>query len=43
MQNREDLNEDISIVPMGSLDKIATFVSLLKDSKLKIILLKIKR
>ena len=32
----EGLDEDITIVPVGGLDKVATFVSLLRGSKLKI-------
>ena len=30
------LNEDITIVPVGGLDKVATFISLLRGNKLKI-------
>lgn len=38
-QNREGLNQDISIVPTGGLDKVATFISLLRGSKLKMVCL----
>lgn len=34
--NLEGLKEDITIVPVGGLDKVATFISLLRGSKLKI-------
>ena len=33
---RPYLNEDITIVPVGGLDKVATFISLLRGNKLKI-------
>jgi predicted ATP-dependent endonuclease of OLD family len=33
---RPHLNEDITIVPVGGLDKVATFISLLRGNKLKI-------
>jgi len=35
-EKREHLNENITIVPIGGLDKIATFISLLRGSKLNI-------
>ncbi|EOR10795.1 MULTISPECIES: AAA family ATPase [Acinetobacter] len=34
--NRTGLNEDITIVPTGGLDKVASFISLLRGSKLSI-------
>jgi len=34
--NREGLKESITIVPVGGLDKVATFISLLRGSKLDI-------
>ncbi len=34
--NREGLNEDITIVPTGGLERVATFISLLRGSKLEI-------
>lgn len=37
--NREYLNSDITIVPVGGLDKVATFISLLRGSKLNIVCL----
>ncbi len=33
---RTGLNEDITIVPTGGLDKVASFISLLRGSKLSI-------
>ncbi|MCT6837990.1 MAG: ATP-binding protein [Bifidobacteriales bacterium] len=38
-QDREGLTQDISIVPTGGLDKVATFISLLRGSKLKMVCL----
>jgi predicted ATP-dependent endonuclease of OLD family len=35
-ENREGIREDITLVPTGGLDKVATFISLLRSSKLKI-------
>lgn len=35
-KNRTGLNEDITIVPTGGLDKVASFISLLRGSKLSI-------
>lgn len=35
-KNREALSDDITIVPVGGLDKVATFISLLRGSKLNI-------
>ena len=37
--NREGLNDDITIVPVGGLDKVATFISLLRGNKLNIVCL----
>ena len=37
--NREGLKEDITIVPVGGLDKVTTFISLLGANKLKIVCL----
>jgi len=36
---REGLSEDITIVPTGGLDKVATFISLLRGNKLEIVCL----
>ncbi len=36
---REGLNNDITIVPVGGLDKVASFISLLRGQKLKIVCL----
>jgi predicted ATP-dependent endonuclease of OLD family len=38
-QNRPHLREDVTIVPVGGLDKVATFISLLRASKLNIVCL----
>lgn len=35
-EGREGLRDDITIVPVGGLDKVASFISLLRGSKLKI-------
>lgn len=35
-ENREHLRDDITIVPTGGLEKVATFISLLRGSKLEI-------
>lgn len=35
-EGREGLREDITIVPVGGLDKVTSFISLLRGSKLKI-------
>ncbi|MCF6287975.1 MAG: AAA family ATPase [Proteobacteria bacterium] len=35
-ENREGLRDDITIVPTGGLEKVATFISLLRGSKLEI-------
>lgn len=35
-QGREGLKEDVTIVPVGGLDKVCSFISLLRGSKLKI-------
>lgn len=35
-ENRESLRDDITIVPTGGLEKVATFISLLRGSKLEI-------
>ncbi len=35
-EGREELRDDITIVPVGGLDKVASFISLLRGSKLKI-------
>ena len=37
--NREGLNEDITIVPVGGLDKVATFISLLRGNELNMVCL----
>ena len=37
--NREGLNEDITIVPVGGLDKVATFISLLRGNDLNMVCL----
>ena len=37
--NREGLNDDITIVPVGGLDKVATFISLLRGNKLNMVCL----
>lgn len=37
--NREGLNEDITIVPVGGLDKVATFISLLRGNDLNTVCL----
>lgn len=37
--NRECLNETITIVPVGGLDKVATFISLLRGNKLNMVCL----
>ena len=37
--SREGLNEEISIVPVGGLDKIATFISLLRGNNLNMVCL----
>jgi predicted ATP-dependent endonuclease of OLD family len=34
MENRTFLNENITVVPVGGLDKVSTFISLLRGSKL---------
>ena len=39
LQSREGLNQDISIVPTGGLDKVATFISLLRGNELQIVCL----
>jgi predicted ATP-dependent endonuclease of OLD family len=36
---REGLNDDITIVPVGGLDKVATFISLLRGNKLNMVCL----
>lgn len=38
-KNREGLNEDITIVPVGGADKVATFVSLLRGNELDMVCL----
>ncbi len=38
-QGREGLSEDITIVPTGGADKVATFVSLMRGSKLQMVCL----
>lgn len=38
-KNKEALKEDVTIVPVGGADKVATFVSLLRGNKLKIVCL----
>jgi len=38
-ENREGLKNNITIVPVGGLDKVATFISLLASSKLNIVCL----
>jgi len=38
-ENRQYLNSDITIVPTGGLEKVATFISLLRGSKLEIVCL----
>ena len=38
-KNREGLKENITIVPTGGLEKVATFISLLRGSKLNIVCL----
>jgi len=38
-ENREGLNDDITIVPTGGLERVATFISLLRGSKLEIVCL----
>ena len=38
-KGRDGLNPDITIVPTGGLDKVATFISLMKGSKLNIVCL----
>lgn len=38
-ENRESLREDITIVPTGGLEKVATFISLLRGSELEIVCL----
>lgn len=37
--NREGLNEDITIAPVGGLDKVATFISLLRGNELNMVCL----
>ena len=37
--DREGLNDDITIVPVGGLDKVATFISLLRGNKLNMVCL----
>lgn len=37
--NRSHLRDDVTIVPVGGLDKVATFISLLRASKLNIVCL----
>ena len=37
--NREGLKDDITIVPVGGLDKVATFISLLRGNKLNMVCL----
>ena len=38
-ENRTGLKDDITIVPIGGLDKVSTFISLLRGSKLNIVCL----
>ena len=38
-ENREGLKESITIVPIGGMDKVASFISLLRGSKLNIVCL----
>lgn len=38
-KEREGLNQDITIVPTGGLNKVATFISLLRGSKLEVVCL----
>ncbi len=39
LENRESLRDDITIVPTGGLEKVATFISLLRGSKLEMVCL----
>lgn len=39
MQKRDGLKENITIVPVGGLDKVSTFISLLRGSKLNVVCL----